>query len=76
VVERWCRFIDEERAGSRIGRTLTAPADEEPRPRKFALVSCQSLPDYGNGYCRRIFEVGLAPAAERLGFVLHLGKFA
>ena len=28
--------------GSRIGRTLTAPAPDDPRPSRFAFVSCQN----------------------------------
>ena len=74
--EFWYRFVDEEGNGSRIGRTLTAPAPDDPRPTKFAFVSCQSLPEgYGNGYRRMIYEDERAPAADRLGFVLHLGDF-
>ena len=74
--EYWYRFVDEEGNGSRIGRTLTAPADDDPRPAKFAFVSCQCLPEgYNNGYRRMIHEDENASREERLGFVLHLGDF-
>ena len=74
--EYWYRFIDEEGNGSRIGRTLTAPAPDDPRPAKFAFVSCQSLPEGAmNAYRKMIFEDEQAAPIERLGFVLHLGDY-
>lgn len=74
--EYWYRFVDGDGAGSRIGRTLTAPAADDPRPARFAFVSCQSLPEGAyNAWRRMIFEDERAPADERLGFVLHLGDF-
>ena len=74
--EYWYRFVDEAGNGSRIGRTLTAPADDDPRPARFAFVSCQCLPEgYNNGYRRMIHEDENASREERLGFVLHLGDF-
>jgi alkaline phosphatase D len=74
--EYWYRFIDEEGNGSRIGRTLTAPAPDDPRPSRFAFVSCQSIPEgYGNAYRKMIWEDERAAPEERLGFVLHLGDF-
>jgi alkaline phosphatase D len=42
--EYWYRFVDEEGNGSRIGRTLTAPAPDDPRPSSFAFVGSQCLP--------------------------------
>src|SRR5690349_760492 len=39
----WYRFTDAEGNGSRVGRTITAPAANDPRPVNFAFVSCQSL---------------------------------
>ena len=42
--EYWYRFVDEEGNGSRIGRTLTAPAPDDPRPSTFAFVSFQCMP--------------------------------
>lgn len=74
--EYWYRFVDDEGNGSRIGRTLTAPANDDPRPTKFAFVSCQSLPEgYGNAYRRMLWEDERAAPGERIGFVLHLGDF-
>jgi alkaline phosphatase D len=74
--EYWYRFTDNQGNGSRIGRTLTAPADDDARPVRFAFVSCQNA-NYGaqNAYRRMIFEDQKAPAEDRLGFVLHLGDF-
>ena len=74
--EYWYRFIRADGAGSRIGRTLTAPADNDGRAVRFAFVSCQNI-NYGaqNAWRRMIFEDERADAADRLGFVLHLGDF-
>ncbi len=74
--EYWYRFTDESGSGSRVGRTLTAPADGDARTVRFAFVSCQNVCQGAqNAYRRMIFEDQRAPAAERLGFVLHLGDF-
>ena len=74
--EFWYRFVDEAGNGSRIGRTLTAPKPNDPRPSKFAFVSCQSLPEGAmNGYRRMLWEDERAAPADRLGFVLHLGDY-
>ena len=74
--EYWYRFVDEEGNGSRIGRTLTAPGPDDPRPTRFAFVSCQSLPEGAmNAYRRMIWEDERAVPEDRLGFVLHLGDF-
>src|SRR6185437_9200536 len=35
----WYRFTDDSGAGSRIGRTITAPRASDPRPVRFAFVS-------------------------------------
>ena len=74
--EYWYRFVDEERNGSRIGRTRTAPAHDDPRPARFAFVSCQTICEGAqHAYRRMIFEDERAAPDERLGFVLHLGDF-
>lgn len=74
--EYWYRFTDPDGNGSRIGRTITAPKSNDGRPVNFAFVSCQDSNEGKlNGYRRMIFEDERAPAAERLGFVLHLGDF-
>ena len=74
--EYWYRFSDADGNGSRVGRTLTAPADDDPRPVRFAFVSCQNA-NLGaqNAYRRMIFEDQKAKPEDRLGFVLHLGDF-
>jgi alkaline phosphatase D len=72
----WYRFTDSEGLGSRIGRTITAPADDDPRPARFAFVSCQNANAGAmNAYRRMIFEDERASEQDRLGFVLHLGDF-
>ncbi len=72
----WYRFTDADGNGSRVGRTITAPAENDPRAVRFAFVSCQNA-NFGaqNAYRRMIFEDEKAPENERLGFVLHLGDF-
>jgi len=74
--EYWYRFTDAEGNGSRVGRTLTAPAQGDDRPVRFAFVSCQNA-NFGaqNAYRRMIFEDERAAPEDRLGFVLHLGDF-
>ena len=72
----WYRFTDAEGNGSRIGRTITAPRPNDPRPVKFAFVSCQSVNEGKlNAYRRMIFEDERATSENRLDFVLHLGDF-
>ena len=72
----WYRFTDDEGAGSRVGRTMTAPAVDDPRTVRFAFVSCQSVNEGAqNAFRRMIWEDERAPADRRLGFVLHLGDF-
>jgi alkaline phosphatase D len=74
--EYWYRFTDSEGNGSRIGRTLTAPADDDARPVRFAFVSCQNVNDGAqNAYRRMIYEDEKAAVQDRLGFLLHLGDF-
>jgi alkaline phosphatase D len=72
----WYRFTDAEGNGSRVGRTITAPLPSDPRPVSFAFVSCQDINEGKlNAFRRMIYEDERAPAAEQLGFVLHLGDF-
>ena len=72
----WYRFTDPQGNGSRVGRTITAPSNDDPRPVRFAFVSCQNA-NMGaqNAYRRMIYEDERAPEQDRLGFVLHLGDF-
>jgi alkaline phosphatase D len=72
----WYRFVDSEGNGSRVGRTLTAPRDDDPRAVTFAFVSCQDVNEGTlNAYRRMIFEDERAAPADQLGFILHLGDF-
>src|SRR5262245_22989971 len=82
----WYRFTDDEGNGSRVGRTITAPLANDPRPVNFAFVSCQDVNEGKlNAYRRMIFEderaappsLGSSPGLgdAQLGFVLHLGDF-
>jgi alkaline phosphatase D len=72
----WYRFSDEEGAGSRVGRTRTAPSPNDPRPVNFAFVSCQDLNEGKlNAYRRMAFEDERATPGDQLDFVLHLGDF-
>jgi alkaline phosphatase D len=74
--EYWYRFTDADGHGSRIGRTLTAPAETDDRPVRFAFISCQNVNQGAqHAYRRMIFEDERAAPADRLGFVLHLGDF-
>ncbi len=74
--EYWYRFTDSGGNGSRIGRTRTAPAEGDPRPVRFAFVSCQNANQGAqNAYRRMIFEDERCSENDRLGFVLHLGDF-
>ena len=38
----WFRFTDADGNGSRIGRTITAPIEDDQRGVRFAFVSCQN----------------------------------
>ena len=69
----WYRFTDPAGNGSRIGRTMTAPADHDTTPATFVFVSCQNA-NFGplNAYRRMIYEDEKDPKIE---FVLHLGDF-
>lgn len=72
----WYRFSDAQGMGSRVGRTRTAPAEDDARPVAFAFVSCQNQNvGANNAYRRMIYEDMQKPEAEQLGFVLHLGDF-
>jgi alkaline phosphatase D len=72
----WYRFADEQGNGSRVGRTRTAPADDDPRPVRFAFVSCQNVCEGAqNAYRRMAYDDERARPEEQLWFVLHLGDF-
>src|SRR5215218_8263040 len=64
----WYRFTDEHGFGSRVGRTITAPAENDSRPVTFTFVSCQNVQMGGsNAYRRMIWEDEQKPVAEQLG---------
>jgi alkaline phosphatase D len=72
----WYRFTDADGNGSRVGRTITAPAADDARPFNFAFVSCQTINEGAlNAYRRMIFEDERAAPADQLAFVFHLGDF-
>jgi len=72
----WYRFADENGQGSRAGRTITAPRRDDPRPVRFAFVSCQNANQGAqNAYRRMIYEDQRCAERDRLWFVLHLGDF-
>src|SRR3954447_26013838 len=72
----WYRFTDADGNGSRIGRTITAPAATDSRPVNFAFVSCQDVNEGKlNAYRRMIFEDERARPEDQLVFVLHLADF-
>jgi alkaline phosphatase D len=76
----WYRFTDEHGFASRVGRTITAPAESDARSVRFTFVSCQNVTQGAcNAYRRMIWEDERnekRSANERLDFVLHLGDFA
>jgi alkaline phosphatase D len=64
----WYRFTDSGSFGSRVGRTITAPAVDDARPVRFVFVSCQNANQGAqNAYRRMIFEDERAPETERIG---------
>src|SRR5215470_17219986 len=72
----WYRFTDEHGFGSRIGRTITAPAATNTDAVNFAFVSCQNVQQGAStAYRRMIWEDEQRAAEDQLGFVLHLGDF-
>ena len=72
----WYRFTDQQGFGSRVGRTITAPADSDPRPVHFTFVSCQNnTQGAANAYRRMIYEDERKAPADQMGFVMHLGDF-
>ncbi len=74
--EYWYRFVDANGEGSRLGRTMTAPAPNDARTVRFAFVSCQNCNDGAqNAYRRMIFEDEKAAPNQRLDFVMHLGDY-
>ena len=71
----WYRFTDADGNGSRIGRTRTAPSPDDPRPVRFAFVSCQNVNLGPLTAWRRMMFDDRAAGDEGVEFVLHLGDF-
>ncbi len=72
----WYRFTDEHGFSSRVGRTVTAPAEHADETARFAFVSCQNLQMGAcNAYRRMIYEDERRAPDRQLQFVLHLGDF-
>lgn len=72
----WFRFTDDQGFASRVGRTLTAPAEDDDRPARLAFVSCENHQmSANNAYRRMIWEDERAAPADQLQFVMHLGDF-
>lgn len=70
------RFTASAGGQSRTGRTMTAPAAEDPRPVQLAFASCQNYEQGFFGAWGRMLEDDLGkPATQQIQFVLHLGDF-
>jgi alkaline phosphatase D len=72
----WYRFTTPDGAGSRVGRTRTAPLDTADYPARFAFVSCQNVTQGAqSAYRRMIYEDERTPVGQQLDFVFHQGDF-
>ena len=70
------RFIAADGAGSRLGRTWTAPPLDARRPVNIAFVSCQSWPPNEHGVYQRLIRDEQAAGADRgVDLILHLGDY-
>ena len=70
------RFIAADGAGSRVGRTWTAPPPDARRPVHIAFVSCQSWPPNEHGVYQRLIRDEQAAGPDRgVDLVLHLGDY-
>ena len=72
----WYRFTNADGAGSRIGRTRTAPLDHQNYRARFVFTSCQDVTSGAqNAYRRMIHDDETAPPEEQIDFVFHQGDF-
>ena len=72
----WYRFTNADGAGSRIGRTRTAPSDEADYAARFVFTSCQDVTSGAqNAYRRMIYEDERAGAGKQIDFIFHQGDF-
>jgi AraC-like DNA-binding protein len=63
-------------AGSRIGRTRTAPLDHENYRARFVFTSCQDVTSGAqNAYRRMIYDDERSPEEQQIDFVFHQGDF-
>lgn len=69
------RFITKDGVSSRVGRTWTAPRDDEPKRVSVAFASCQGYPPRKYGAYRHLIESELQNPGARPAFVLHLGDY-
>lgn len=70
------RFLGRHGGASATGRTMTAPAVDDPRPVNLAFVSCQNYEQgFFGAWSRMINEDRATAEAEQIQLVLHLGDF-
>ena len=70
------RFTDDRGFTSRVGRTRTAPAEDDARPVRLVFVSCENHQvGANNAYRRMIWDDEHAAPSDQLHFVMHLGDF-
>ena len=69
------RFITSRGVASRVGRTWTAPSDNQAVPTTVAFASCQGFPPKKYGSYRHLIASEPAKRRDRPAFVLHLGDY-
>jgi alkaline phosphatase D len=70
------RFTAAAGGESRTGRTMTAPALDDPTAVNLAFASCQNYEQgYYGAWARMVSEDQEKPADQQIHFVLHLGDF-
>ena len=70
------RFVAPDGGTSRVGRTLTAPADDSTAAVQLAFASCQNYEEghYG-AWARMVSDDRARPADRQIQAVVHLGDF-
>lgn len=72
----WYRFTNADGDGSRVGRTRTAPLDDDDYTARFVFSSCQDVTSGAqNAYRRMIFDDERAGPKQQIDFVFHQGDF-
>lgn len=70
------RFLGADGTASRVGRTRTAPAADQPRRVRVAFASCQNYEQgYYGAWARMLADDEAATPEQQIDFVLHLGDF-